>query len=156
MKNVKVLWIIIILLLALSGFLINKFVSGEVEPYKDGRTNVVLTVDERNLILDEMREFLISVQGVSQAITENNMEKVVELGHKAGMAAEEGTPGSLLQKIPLSMKKMGFGVRGQFDKISETAKTTKDPVELRKQLDTLMMTCIACHKIYRLPEPQIK
>jgi len=154
MKNVKVLWVIIILLLALSGFLVKKFISGEVTPNEDGRTNVVLTKDERNLILDEMREFLISVQGVSQAITENDMDKVAKLSHKAGMAAEEGTPGSLLQKIPLSMKEMGFGVRGLFDKISETAKTSKDPIALRKQLDDLMLTCIACHKIYRLPEPQ--
>jgi len=154
MKNVKVLWIIIILLLALTGFLINKFVSGSVEPNDDGRTNVVLTKDERNLILEEMRAFLVSVQGVSQAITENDMDKVAELAHKAGMAAEEGTPGSLLQKIPLSMKTMGFGVRGQFDEISETAKTSKDPKEARKQLDALMQTCIACHMVYRLPEPQ--
>lgn len=154
MKNVKVLWTIIFLLLGLSGFLINKFVSGEVEPYEDGRTNVVLTKDERNLILDEMRAFLVSVQGVSQAITENNMDKVAELAHKAGMVAEEGTPGSLLQKIPLSMKSMGFGVRGMFDDISETAKTSKDASVARKQLDNLMQTCIACHSIYRLPEPK--
>lgn len=154
MKNVKVLWGIIILLLALSGFLISKFISGEVKPYEDGRTDVVLTKDERNLILDEMREFLISVQAISQAITENDMDKVAKLGQKAGMEAEEGTPGSLLQKIPLSMKQMGFGVRGQFDEISTSAKETKDPAVARKQLDNLMNTCIACHSIYRLPEPQ--
>ena len=154
MKNVKVLWAIIILLLGLSGFLVNKFVSGKVEVNDDGRTNVILTKDERNLILDEMREFLVSVQGVSQAITENDMDKVAELAHKAGMAAEEGTPGSLLQKIPLGMKKLGFGTREKFDEIAETAKTTKDASVARKQLDALMQNCIACHSIYRLPEPQ--
>jgi hypothetical protein len=154
MKNVKVLWIIIILLLILSGVLIKKFVSGSVAPSEDGRTNVILTKDERNLILDEMRAFLVSVQGVSQAITENNMDKVAELAHKAGMAAEENTPGALLQKIPLGMKKLGFGTRGLFDEISENAKTTKDTTLARKQLDALMNNCIACHAIYRLPEPQ--
>ena len=82
MKNVKVLWAIIILLLGLSGFLVNKFISGEVTPNEDGRTNVVLTKDERNLILDEMRAFLVSVQNISQAITEKNMDKVVTLAHK--------------------------------------------------------------------------
>jgi KaiC/GvpD/RAD55 family RecA-like ATPase len=153
MKNVKVLWTIIILLLGLSGFLVNKFVSGSVEPYEDGRTSVVLTKDERNLILDEMRAFLVSVQEISEAITANDMDKVATLSHKAGMAAEEGTPGSLLQKIPLAMKKMGFGVRGQFDEISASAKESKDPVVARKQLDSLMKTCIACHSIYRMPEP---
>ena len=154
MKNVKVLWTIIILLLAFSGFLVNKFVSGSVAPYEDGRTSVVLTKDERNLILAEMRAFLASVQSISQAISENNMQKVAEDAHNAGMAAEEGTPGSLLQKIPLPMKKMGFGTREQFDGIAQTAKTTQDTKLVREQLDTLMLTCIACHATYRLPEPQ--
>jgi len=154
MKNIKILWTIIVLLLVFSGFLVNKFVSGSVAPYEDGRTSVVLTKDERNLILTEMRAFLVSVQSVSQAISENDMDKVAEVAHKAGMAAEEGTPGSLLQKIPLPMKKMGFGTREQFDGIAQTAKTTKDASVAREQLDTLMLTCIACHSTYRLPEPQ--
>ncbi len=154
MKNVKVLWTIIILLLGLSGFLVNKFISGEVTTNEDGRINVVLTKDERNLVLDEMRAFLVSVQGVSQAITESDVDKVAELAHKAGMVAEENTPGALLQKLPLGMKTLGFGTRKKFDEISATAKTSKDPLVLRKQLDALMQNCIACHVTYRLPEPR--
>ncbi|MEE9320931.1 MAG: hypothetical protein V3U76_10830 [Granulosicoccus sp.] len=154
MNNAKVLWAIIVLLLAVLGFMAFKFVSGATEPYEDGRTSVVLTADERNLILDEMRQFLVSVQAVSQAITESDMEKVGHLAHKAGMAAEEGTPGALLRKIPLSMKKMGFGVRGQFDEISKLAKSGSEAAIVRKKLDALMQTCIACHNLYRLPEPQ--
>ncbi len=153
MKNVKILWTVIAVLLVIISLFVYKFTSGSVEPYADGRTSVVLTSDERNLILDEMRAFLVSVQGVSQAITENDMEKINQLAHQAGMAAEEGTPGSLLSKIPLSMKKMGFGVRGQFDDIAELAKAQTDTVVIRKKLDSLMQTCIACHAIYRLPEP---
>jgi len=156
MKNVKVLWIIIILLLALSGFLVKKFIIGgsNVIASTDGRSAVIMTKDERDLILAEMRDFLISIQGVSQAITEKDMDKVASLAHKAGMAAEDGTPPALLQKIPLAMKKLGFDTRGKFDEISESAKTSKDPVLARKQLDALMLNCIACHAIYRLPEPQ--
>ncbi|MCK5725957.1 MAG: hypothetical protein KAH22_03905 [Thiotrichaceae bacterium] len=153
MKNVKVLWVIILLLLMVSGGLVYKFVTGKVSASDDGRTNVILTKDERNLILQEMRDFLISVQAVSQAITENDMDKVADLAHKAGMAAEADTPGSLLQKIPLSMKTLGFGTRKKFDEISVTAKT-KDAKLARQQLDTLMQNCIACHAMYRLPEPQ--
>jgi hypothetical protein len=156
MKNVKVLWTIIILLLGLSGFLVNKFISGSVEPSEDGRTAVILTKDERNLVLSEMRAFLVSVQGVSQAITEKDMAKVAELSHKAGMAAEADTPGALLQKLPLGMKQLGFGTRKKFDEISETAKTSKDPLVVRKQLDTLMQNCIACHVSYRLPEEKVQ
>ena len=154
MKNVKVLWTIIILLLILSGVLINKFVSGSVAKSDDGRTSVLLNKDERDLVLTEMRAFVVSLQGVSQAITENDMEKVATLAHKAGMAAEADTPGSLLQKIPLGMKTLGFGTRDKFDEIAKTAKTSKDTVKARKQLDALMNNCIACHMTYRLPEPK--
>ncbi len=152
MKNVKVLWAIIIVLLIVSGVLVNKFVSGNVAKSDDGRISVLLNKDERNLVLGEMRAFLVSLQGVSQAITENNMEKVAELAHKAGMAAEADTPGSLLQKIPLGMKKLGFGTREKFDEIAETARTSKDAAKARNQLDALMNNCIACHLTYRLPE----
>jgi hypothetical protein len=154
MTNVKILWSIIIILLALSGFLINKFISGSVATSEDGRIAVLLNKDERDLVLNEMRAFLVSLQGVSQAITENNMETVVDLAHKAGMAAEDNTPGSLLQKIPLGMKKLGFGTREKFDEISASAKTNKDRELARKQLDALMKNCIACHATYRLPEPK--
>jgi len=154
MKNVKVLWAIIIILLILSGVLINKFISGTVAKSDDGRTSVLLNKDERDLVLSEMRAFVVSLQGVSQAITENDMEKVAELAHKAGMAAEANTPGSLLQKIPLGMKKLGFGTRDKFDEIAETANTSKDTAKARNQLDALMNNCIACHMTYRLPEPK--
>ena len=115
---------------------------------------MLLNKDERDLVLSEMRAFVVSLQGVSQAITENDMEKVAELAHKAGMAAEANTPGSLLQKIPLGMKKLGFGTRDKFDEIAETANTSKDTAKARNQLDALMNNCIACHMTYRLPEPK--
>ena len=148
MKNV-----IIIVLLLIIGALAFIMTKGSVAPSNDGRTNVVLTKDERNLVLDEMRAFLVSVQGISQAITEKDMAKVETLGHKAGMAAEADTPGALLRKIPAGMKTLGFGTRGLFDDISAAAKEGKDPFEIRKQLDALMNNCIACHITYRLPEP---
>jgi len=154
MKNVKVLWSIIILLLIIVGALGFIMTKGSVGKVVDGRTSVVLTTDERNLVLSEMRDFLSSVQGVSQAITEKDLDKVADLAHKAGMAAELNTPGELLRKIPAGMKKLGFGTRGLFDDISAAAKAGKSPEELRKQLDSLMNNCIACHLSYRLPEPQ--
>jgi len=149
MKN-----IIIIILLLIVGALAYIMTKGSVAPSEDGRTSVVLNKDERNLVLGEMRQFLISLQGVSSAITNKDLKKVEELAHKAGMAAEADTPGALLRKIPAGMKKLGFGTRGLFDDIAAAAKEGKDPVELRKQLDALMNNCIACHATYRLPEPK--
>lgn len=154
MKNIKLLWGIIIVLFVIVSVMGFKFVKGSVAPSDDGRTSVVLNKDERNLILDEMRAFLVSVQAVSQAITNNDMEKVSKLATEAGMSAEANTPGAIFRKIPLAMKKLGFDTRTKFDEIATTANTTKDVKQARQQLDALMNNCIACHSIYRLPEPQ--
>ena len=80
MKN-----IIIVILLLIIGALAYVMTKGSVAPSDDARTNVVLTNDERNLILGEMRQFLISLQGVSSAITAKDLKKVEEIAHKAGM-----------------------------------------------------------------------
>ena len=151
MKNTKILWAIIALLLLLVAGMAFKIISGKVEPAEDGRTAVLLDEDERELILEEMREFLVSTQAVSQAITANDMEAVGTIASKAGMAAEEGTPGSIFIKIPVAMKKLGFDTRAKFDEIAVSA-STGDAAKARTQLDQLMLNCIACHAAYKLPE----
>lgn len=132
-----------------------KFTKGSVAASTDGRINVILNKNERDLVLDEMRQFLISVQAVSSALTNKDLKSVEKIAHEAGMAAEANTPGALFQKLPLGMKKLGFGTRGLFDDISAAAKEGKEPLEIRKQLDALMNNCIACHATYRLPEPVV-
>lgn len=152
MKNFKVLWGIIgVLLIALSaiGY---KFVQGSVAPSEDERIAVVLSKDERNLILKEMRNFLVSTQGVSAAITDNDMNLAAKLATEAGMKAEQNTPGALLSKIPLPMKMLGFDTRKKFDQIATDAIQIKDPVHSRRQLDMLMQNCIACHASFKLVE----
>ncbi len=151
MKN-----IIIILLLVIIGFMTYKFTKGSVAASTDERINVILNKNERNLVLEEMHQFLISVQSISVAITNKDLKAVEKLGHEAGMIAEANTPGALFQKLPIGMKKLGFDTRGLFDEISAAAKAGKPPLEIRKQLDTLMNNCIACHATYRLPEPIAK
>ncbi len=151
MKNVKVLWLIILLLLALSGYLINKFVSGSVVVDADNRISVILNAEERNYLLSEMRQFLVEIQSVSKAITANDAEAVATRAQKAGVMG--AMPGTIMQKIPLEMKKLGFDTHNKFTAIAESAKS-KDLLLARKQLDTLMDNCIACHATYRYPEPK--
>ncbi|MGZ8982489.1 MAG: hypothetical protein ACXW11_00880 [Methylotenera sp.] len=152
MKNFKILWVIICVLLIVLSIIGYKFVQGNVASSEDDRVAVVLSKDERNLILKEMRNFLISTQGVSEAITNNDMNLVAKLATKAGMMAETNTPGSLLSKIPLSMKTLGFDTRKKFDQISADAVQLKDPSHSRRQLDQLMKNCIACHSSFKLVE----
>jgi hypothetical protein len=152
MKNFKILWAIICTLLIVLIAVAYKFVQGSVAVSDDERVAVVLSKDERNLILSEMRNFLISTQKISEAITNDDMELVATLAKSAGMAAEENTPGSLLAKIPLSMKTLGFDTRKKFDQIAADAAELKIPVHSRRQLDQLMKNCIACHSSFKIIE----
>jgi len=153
MNNPRFLWTLILILSALLATGIYKFVTGSVAPSEDGRTAVVLNTAERNLVLSEMRAFLVSLQAVSQAITEEDRDTVIREATRAGMAAEADTPAALLAKIPLALKQLGFGTRGKFDDIASAARNGADMKQLRQQLDALMNNCIACHASFRLPEP---
>lgn len=152
MKNFKIMWAIICTLLIVLIAVANKFVQGSFAVSDDERVAVVLSKDERNLILSEMRNFLISTQKISEAITNDDMELVAMLAKSAGMAAEANTPGSLLAKIPLSMKTLGFDTRKKFDQIAADAAELKIPVHSRRQLDQLMKNCIACHSSFKIIE----
>ena len=154
MKNFKILWAIICALLVVLIAGAYKFVQGSVAVSDDERVAVVLSKNERNLILSEMRNFLISTQQISEAITNEDMELVATLAKSAGMAAEENTPGSLLAKIPLSMKTLGFDTRKKFDQIAADAAELKIPVHSRRQLDQLMKNCIACHSSFKIIEQE--
>lgn len=152
MKNFKVLWIVIVLLVIALSAIGYKFLQGNVAPSEDSRIAVVLSKEERNLILNEMRNFLISTQGVSEAITNNDLNLAAKLATEAGMKAEKNTPGTLMSKIPFSMKTLGFDTRQKFDRISADAVRINDPIYSRKQLDQLMKNCIACHASFKLVE----
>lgn len=152
MKNYKMLWAIIVALLLLLIAIAYKFTHGSVAVSDDDRVVVVLSKEECNLILNEMRNFLISTQKISEAITNEDMELVARLAKAAGMAAEENTPGSLLAKIPLSMKTLGFDTRKRFDQIAEDAEQVKVPMHSRRQLERLMQNCIACHASFKIIE----
>ena len=129
-----------------------KFIQGDVAPSEDERVVVKLSKDERNLILSEMRNFLISTQGVSEAITNNDLKLVAKLASEAGMQAEKNTPSALLLKIPLAMKTLGFDTRHKFDQIASDAMKVSDPLHSRNQLDVLMKNCIACHASFKIIE----
>lgn len=152
MKNFKILWgLIIFLLLTLSG-IGYKLVQGDVTASEDGRIAVKLSQDERNLVLAEMRRFLVTTQAVSEAITNKDLKLTAKLASEAGMQADKNTPGSLLSKIPLAMKTLGFDTHQKFDQIASDAARVNDPLHSRNQLDRLMKNCIACHASYKIQE----
>ncbi|ADL56484.1 hypothetical protein [Gallionella capsiferriformans] len=152
MKNCKLSWSLVVVLSIIVALFAYKFTVGEVQPSDDGRQAVMLSKDERNALLLEMRTWLESSQGILEAASQKDFAAVVASAKASGMGAEAQTPGSLFRKLPVEMKKLGFDTRKKFDDIAADAEANKDSDRIVSQLSVAMNNCIACHAMYRFVE----
>lgn len=152
MQNCKLSWVLVIVLLIIVALFSYKFTVGNVRPSDDGRQAVLLSKDERNALLLEMRVWLQSSQGVLAAAAEKDFDAVIKSAKASGMGAEADTPGSLFRKLPVEMKALGFDTRKKFDDIAATAEKSKDSNQVVTKLSIAMNNCIACHATYRFIE----
>lgn len=148
--NKKYLIVIVFLLLVIMGGAYKLLIQGSVSKSTDGRMAIYLNASERDLVLEEMRAFLDSVQKITKGLSENNMELVVKYAKKVGRASQGETPGTLMEKLPISFKKLGFDTHSKFDLLALDAESLGDRDHALTQLSILMKNCVACHAAHRL------
>jgi len=125
-------------------------VEGSVVPSNDGRVAIQLSESERDLVLDEMRSFLTSVQVITRALGEKDMDAIAKAARSVGMAAQKGVPTSLMGKLPMAFKKLGFDTHQRFDQLALDAEQLGDGEHTLDQLSTLMENCVGCHAGHKL------
>lgn len=125
-------------------------IQGSTAPSTDGRNALLLPPEERDLVLAEMRGFLISVQQITEGISAKDMKLVAEAASKVGASTAQEVPASLMGKLPLDFKKLGLDTHEKFDVLALDAKQVGDPNHSLQQLSKLMNNCLACHQIYRI------
>lgn len=148
--NKKCLTITVILFTIIVAGFYKFIIQGSSTESTDGRIEILLNDNERNLVLAEMRAFLSSVQQINQGLSENNMELVTEHARKSGNAAQTGMPGTLVGKLPLQFKKLGGDTHAKFDQLAMDADDLGDRDHALEQLSTLMKNCVTCHAAYRI------
>jgi len=126
------------------------FVSGRTVSAPDGREAIVLSADEKNLILAEMRTMLGSVQGVVDGIANKDMQRVAQAARQSGSAAAAQVPAGLMGKLPLGFKQLGHGAHQGFDEIVVGAESDEPEELLLARLGKRLKNCVACHATYRL------
>jgi len=147
----KLCWtLLILLLLALGGAAYKWVVLGSVEAAPDGRQAIRVTEEERNLVLGEMRDFLVAVQAIVDAVNRAALDEAAAAATKVGMAAQQGVPPQLMGKLPLAFKKLGFDTHRKFDELALDARQLGDPSHTLSQLGRLLTNCTACHASYSL------
>lgn len=143
-------WLLVAIFGLSSGLMAYKFIlSGAAERSEDGRLAIQLTPNERNLVLSEMRTFLDSVQQITQGVADSDFETVAKAARKVGSAAQQEVPGTLIGKLPLAFKKMGFDTHSQFTQLALDAEQLGDRTQTLEQLGTLLQNCVACHATYK-------
>jgi len=140
----------LVLAIGLAGIAYLVVYPSNVEPHADGRSAVLLSADERNLVLGEMRGLLETVQAIVQVSTKGDMETVSTVATAAGMAAAEAESAALLGKLPIEFMTLGMGTHKAFDDLADTAGQTDDPMVVLTELGAIMDKCTGCHAGYRL------
>ena len=149
--------IIVLLLLVIAGGVYKFIFQGSVSESTDGRIAIHINGGERDLVLGEMRMFLESVQQITIGVNSGDMKLVAEAARTVGKAAQAAVPGTLMGKLPVEFKKLGFDTHSRFDELALHAEQLGDPEHSLRQLSELMNNCIACHAAYKiemtLPRP---
>lgn len=115
----------------------------------DGRAEIALKSEDRDLVLAEMRTFLGAVQGITDALTREDLQIVAQQARSVGAAAVGQVPPSLMQALPLEFKTLGHGVHADFDQLALDAEQLGDPKHSLQQLSGILDKCVACHATYR-------
>ncbi len=125
-------------------------IRGSTVQGEDGRTVVMLSPSDRAFFLSEMRGWLESVQGISEALAEGDMKRAAEEARAAGKVDMSEIPGSLLRSIPAEMKTLGLDTHAAFRTLAKEIEGGKNGKEALKMLSGLMLNCVGCHASYRV------
>ena len=117
---------------------------------EDVRNAILLTEDERNLVLAEMRTFLETVRVITVALGKDDMASIVDPARKVGMASSGEVPPGLRDKLPQQFKMFAMSTHKAFDLVALDAETLEDKQHTLTQLGELMSNCVSCHAIFRL------
>ena len=150
MKKIATPLIILLLLTNIITLYIFVFKGEVATTTADNRVAIQLSKNNEAFAKKEMREFLESVQTIQLAITNNDAKQAIAAGKKSGGSVIAHAPKGMMKALPLGFKKLGFAVHNGFDEIAETATTNFDPQTTQKQLNKLLVNCVACHKAYKL------
>lgn len=116
----------------------------------DDRALLTLTAGERDFVLNEMRNFLLSVQGIVAALADGKPGQAAAAARASGMGTTHGVPRSLMMKLPQEFRQLGMDTHKRFDTLALEAEGMGDRQQILSQLAAILANCNGCHASYRL------
>ena len=140
----------ILMLTITIGVVLRFVVPGSTAPLQsDGRIPIVVSSEERDFVLAEMRSFLDGVRQINEAAIDNDRNAIAAAAAPLGREVETHAPSGLPGKLPLGFKRLGFSVHDDFDWIAESA-ASAEMIEIQRQLNSTLEKCVTCHATYSL------
>jgi hypothetical protein len=138
------------LLLIILGMIYKFVVAGSAHRSADGRVTVSLEADERALVLQEMREHVVGLGLITEALSRDDMAGVADASRAMGTARTDEVPAPLMAKLPLEFKTLAIGTHRDFDIIAADAAAGSTPKHTLAQLADVLHKCAGCHAAYQL------
>ena len=115
---------------------------------QDNRITIVVTPNERNQLLYEMRESLHTLFNMHNALAKKDMKAVaVATLPMAGLL--ERLPENVKAKFPPEFTQMAIGMKEVIGVMARDAEAKADMSLTQRQMAELMTYCSGCHDTYR-------
>jgi len=121
-------------------------------PDPDTREMLRLPLDERDMVLREMRNFVVAIHTITNGLVNENTDTVAAAARKMGSGAANQIPPRVVAKLPERFKELAGKVHTTFDAIAMDAEGFGDTQHTLEQLSELTRHCIACHATYQIRE----
>lgn len=149
--NCRLCWWLLAIVVILGAAAAVRLIAGaHTHPGSDGREEIALAPADRDLVLAEMRGFLSAVQGITAAVSRDDLAAAAGHARGMGLAAVGQIPVSLMQALPLEFKQLGNSVHADLDQLALDAEQLGDRDHTLRQLGDILNKCVACHAAYRL------
>lgn len=129
------------------------FVTGSTKPGTDGRTEIVLSAGERDVVLGEMRQLLKAVHGVVSGLAEQDQpaarQQMEQAARTAGMGMAADADLALMAKLPLAFKQMGMSIHRDMDALADAIVEKETPQQILQRLSSMTARCTTCHDLFR-------
>jgi hypothetical protein len=116
----------------------------------EDRTLLMLAAPEEAALRSEMRQLLISLSEVLDAMNENDMAGVETAARKSGMVMVGQVEVSLKEKLTPEFMQLGKSAHVGFDEIADAARDGASQDDLIGLLAEQTNRCTTCHSSYGL------
>jgi cytochrome c556 len=115
----------------------------------DTRTPVALQPAERAFVLEEMRQYVTSLQAITDGLARGDADAVASAARRMGRGAMSGAPPGMMRHIPKEFRMLGMSVHTDFDRLADAADTGAAITDTLSSLSATLSKCVACHAAYR-------